>query len=251
MNKKILIIVQGKHSDPARIGNHLRQLGFTLDIRQPSGGDLLPGSMREHAAAIIFGGPMSANDDGKYDFIKSQINWIPVVLESGKPFLGICLGAQMLARTLGASVNFHPEKKVEIGYHFIHPTAEGKSFMGKTHLFYQWHSEGFDLPHGAVHLAKSDTFEYQAFKYKNAFAIQFHPEVTGKIMRRWTRFAAHRLSENGAQTRDEQLRKREYSERQVRPWVQKFLPTWLAPLGSNEFNNFEPVIDPSPRDAAE
>ncbi len=232
--KKILIIVQGKYSNPARIGSHLRRLGFTLDIRQPSGGDLLPGTMREHAAAIIFGGPMSANDDKKYDFINSQINWIPVALESGKPFLGICLGAQMLARTLGASVNFHPKNRVEIGYHLIHPTEKGKSFLDKPLLFYQWHSEGFDLPRGAVHLAKNDTFEYQAFKYENAFAIQFHPEVTGKIMQRWTRFAGHRLSEEGAQNREDQMRMRERSERQVRPWVKKFLPIWLEPLHENK-----------------
>ncbi len=230
MPKKILIIVQGSSSDPGRIGNQLRRLGFALDIRQPSGGDLLPGSMRDHAAAVIFGGPMSANDDDRYDFIRSQINWIPVILESQKPFLGICLGAQMLARTLGARVDFHPEKHVEIGYHLVHPTAEGKAFIDKPHLVYQWHSEGFDLPYGATHLAKSDVFEYQAFKYENAFAIQFHPEVTGKIMRRWTTYAAHRLTEPGAQNTEDQMRLRRRSERQIRAWVKKFLPTWLAPL---------------------
>lgn len=233
MRKKILIIVQGSGSDPGRIGNQLRRMGYSLDIRQPSGGDLLPGSMRDHAAAVIFGGPMSANDDDRYDFIRSQINWIPVVLDSQKPFLGICLGAQMLARTLGARVDFHPEKHVEIGYHLVHPTAVGKSFIDKPHLVYQWHSEGFGLPHGATHLAKSDAFEYQAFKYENAFAVQFHPEVTGKIMRRWTTYAAHRLSEPGAQQTEDQMRLRERSERQIRAWVKKFLPAWLAPLGAD------------------
>lgn len=233
MNKKVLVIVQGRNSNPGRIGRELRRMGYTLDVRQPSGGGLLPGTMRDHDAAVIFGGPMSANDDGRYDFIHSQISWIPVVLESGKPFLGICLGAQMLARTLGARVNFHPERRVEIGYHPVNPTKEGKAFIDKTHLVYQWHSEGFNLPDGAVHLARSDTFEYQAFRYGNAFGIQFHPEVTGKIMGNWATYAAHRLSEPGAQNKNDQLRLRPRSERQVRGWLRRFMPTWLAPLDSN------------------
>ena len=236
MRKKVLIIVQGSNSDPGRIGNQLRRMGYLLDIRHPSGGDLLPGSMRDHAAAIIFGGPMSTNDDKRYDFIRSQINWIPVVLEAQKPFLGICLGAQMLARTLGARVDFHPEKHVEIGYHLVHPTAEGKSFIDKAHLVYQWHSEGFDLPHGCTHLATSDVFKYQAFKYDKAFAIQFHPEVTGKIMRSWMTHAAHRLSEPGAQAAADQMRLRRRSEQQIRRWVKMFLPAWLAPLNADLFD---------------
>ena len=233
MKKKVLVIVQGRNSNPGRIGRELRRMGYTLDIRQPSGGGLLPGTMRDHDAAVIFGGPMSANDDCRYDFIHSQISWIPVVLESGKPFLGICLGAQMLARTLGAPVGFHPEKRVEIGYHPVTPTEEGRAFIDKIHLVYQWHSEGFDLPDGAVHLARSDTFEYQAFRYGNAFGIQFHPEVTGKIMGNWSTYAAHRLSEPGAQSKNDQFRLRPRSERQVRGWLRKFMPTWLAPVDPN------------------
>jgi len=227
MSKKILIIVQGKNSNPGRIGRELRRLGYTLDIRRPSGGDLLPGTMRDHDAAVIFGGPMSANDDHRYDFIHSQISWIPVILDSGKPFLGICLGAQMLARTLGAPVNFHPDRRVEIGYHPVSPTEDGKAFIDKTYLVYQWHSEGFELPNGAVHLARNDTFEYQAFRYGNAFGIQFHPEVTGKIMGNWTTHAAHRLNEPGAQDKDVQLRLRPRSEKHIRGWLRNFIPSWL------------------------
>ena len=251
MSKKVLIIVQGSGSDPGRIGNQLRRMGFALDIRQPSAGDLLPGSMRDHAAAVIFGGPMSANDDCRYDFIRSQINWIPVVLESEKPFLGVCLGAQMLARTLGARVAFHPDRRVEIGYHLVHPTPAGQAFIDRPHLVYQWHSEGFDLPHGATHLATSDAFEYQAFKYENAFAIQFHPEVTGKIMRRWTTYAAHRLREPGAQKIEDQMRLRQCSERQIRTWIKKFLPAWVAPHGSDEIADVKPAHRPSQLEAAD
>ena len=79
--------------------------------------------MAEHAAAIIFGGPMSANDGD--DFIRREIDWIAVPLRENKPFLGICLGAQMLARHLGGRVFSHPDGHAEVGYYPIRPTESG------------------------------------------------------------------------------------------------------------------------------
>ena len=92
-------------------------------MRRPRFGDALPGDMAEHAAAIIFGGPMSANDTD--DFIRTEIDWIAVPLKEDKPFLGICLGAQMCARQLGGTVFKHPTGHAEIGYYPIRPTAAG------------------------------------------------------------------------------------------------------------------------------
>ena len=75
--------------------------GFSLDIRKPRFGEPLPETMDEHAGAIIFGGPMSANDPD--DFIKAETDWIGVTLKEGAPFLGVCLGAQMLVKHLGGN----------------------------------------------------------------------------------------------------------------------------------------------------
>ena len=98
---------------------------FPLDMRRPRFGDPLPATMAEHAGAIIFGGPMSANDTD--DFIRREIDWLDVPLRDGKPFLGICLGGQMLAHHLGSRVYKHPDGHAEVGYYPIRPTDHGRA----------------------------------------------------------------------------------------------------------------------------
>ena len=200
MHLPVLIVLHQEHSTPGRIGNVLRDLGFPLDIRRPRFNDPLPETMAGHAGAVIFGGPMSANDTE--DFIRREIEWINVPLNEQKPYLGVCLGAQMLAHLLGAKVGFHPEGHVEIGYYPIRPTAAGRALIGEwPDCVYQWHREGFDLPHGAELLAEGDVFPVQAFRYGTGYALQFHPDVTHATMCRWTVRGHERLSLPGAKPR--------------------------------------------------
>jgi len=110
----VLIVLHQETSTPGRVGNALRALGHPLDIRRPRFGDPLPESLDGHAGAVIFGGPMSANDPD--DFVRREIDWISVPLREQRPFLGICLGAQMLAMQLGARVAPHPQGRAQIGY---------------------------------------------------------------------------------------------------------------------------------------
>ena len=91
----VLIILHQETSTPGRVGNALRALGHRLDIRRPRFGDPLPETLDRHAGAVIFGGPMSANDPD--DYVRREIDWIEVALREQRPFMGICLGAQMLA----------------------------------------------------------------------------------------------------------------------------------------------------------
>ena len=157
MQQSILIILHQEHSTPGRVGNALRELGYRLDVRRPRFGDPLPQTMADHAAGIIFGGPMSANDQD--DFIRRETDWTAVPLRDNKPYLGICLGAQMFARQLGGKVFRHPEGRAEIGYYPIRPTAAGLSVVEQwPECVYQWHREGFDLPRGAELLAEGDIF---------------------------------------------------------------------------------------------
>jgi GMP synthase (glutamine-hydrolysing) len=210
------------------MGQALLRLGFDLDIRCPACDRDLPEHMDDHAGVVVFGGPMSANDD-HLPFVRKEIDWIPVVMESGKPFLGICLGAQMLARTLGARVSHHPEGLHEIGYFPIRPTPEGRAILDGEQYFYQWHGEAFDLPAGAQLLAYNENFPNQAFRYgENAYGLQFHPEVTQAMMNRWTTGAVHRLAMPGAQSKAEQLRKRHLAEPAVDQWLPGFLRLWLG-----------------------
>jgi GMP synthase (glutamine-hydrolysing) len=163
MPHPILIILHQEHSTPGRIGHALEQLGYPLDVRRPRFGEALPPTMAEHAGAVIFGGPMSANDSD--DFIRREIDWIGVPLRENKPFLGICLGAQRCAKHLGGRVFRHPNGHVEVGYYPVRPTADGLAVVPTwPEYVYQWHREGFDLPTGAELLAESDIFEVQAIR---------------------------------------------------------------------------------------
>jgi GMP synthase (glutamine-hydrolysing) len=228
MAKPVLLVLHQELSNPGRVGQHLKALGFPFDIRRPRFGDPLPDTLAEHSGAVIFGGPMSANDED--DFIKREIDWIAVPLRERAPFLGICLGAQMLARHLGARVCFHPEGRVEIGYYPIRATDAGRQVCARwPERVYQWHREGFDLPHGSALLASSDTFDVQAFRYDGAaYGIQFHAEVTHAMMCRWTTRGHERLSLPGAKPRADHFADRPVYDPAIRTWLADFLDHWVG-----------------------
>jgi GMP synthase (glutamine-hydrolysing) len=230
MPNDILIIVHSEASTPGRVGAMLMERGFRLDIRRPCLGDALPESMDRHAAAVVFGGPMSANDPD--DWIRREIDWIGVPLRENKPFLGICLGAQMLSKHLGGTVSPHPGGLVEIGYYRLRATEHGQEFDPWPEHVYHWHREGLTLPQDAIRLAASDAFENQAFRYNgNAFGIQFHPEVTRLTMHRWAVKGAHRFVMPNAQDAEAQLAANLIHDRPVKRWLSSFLDRWLAPPG--------------------
>jgi GMP synthase (glutamine-hydrolysing) len=224
---KVLIVLHQEHSSPGRVGQELVKRGFCLDIRKPRFGDCLPDTMRDHAGAVIFGGPMSANDtDG---FVHKEIDWIKVPLQEKAPFLGICLGAQMLVKQLGGKVEGHAEKLVEIGYYPLQPTNAGKELMDWPQKVYQWHREGFDLPAGAELLATSPTYPNQAIRVgPAAYGIQFHPELTHQMMVKWTTRGAPRMELPGAQKRRDHFAGRFVYDNAVRRWLDNFLDIWIG-----------------------
>lgn len=224
MMKTALMIVQQSSSNPGRVGDRLRQMGFELDIRCPNVGDRLPGTLDGLDAVVIFGGPMSANDDATVPGVRAQLDFLPTVFETGTPTLGICLGAQLLARTLGSSVKRHPHGLVEVGYHPIVPTAEGTGHFLGPMMAYQWHREGFDLPHGATCLATGETFRNQAFRYGDSvYGVQFHPEVLRVMIEVWTTRAAEDLILPGAQSKADQLRDFDRHDPAIDLWLEMFL----------------------------
>jgi GMP synthase (glutamine-hydrolysing) len=230
--EKILIVLHQEHSTPGRVGQRLAARGYELDIRRPRFGDALPGTMADHAGAVIFGGPMSANDDD--DFIRREIDWIGVPLKEEAPFLGLCLGGQMLVKHLGGRVDRHPEGHVEIGYYDLHPTDEGRQLMDWPATVYQWHSEGMDAPCGSTALARSETFETQAIgSGPAAFGFQFHPEVTLAMMYRWTTRGARKLASPNARERGEHFRGRFVHDGAFSAWLDRFLDMWLASERAN------------------
>lgn len=136
---------------------------------------------------IVLGGPIGAYEDDKYPFLREELDLLEERLTAGRPTLGICLGAQLMARALGARVYPGPAK--EIGFSPLSLTDDGRtsclaSFDGEPVL--HWHGDTFDLPEGAVRLASTAVCDNQAFAYgPNALAVQFHPEAGGSGFERW------------------------------------------------------------------
>jgi GMP synthase (glutamine-hydrolysing) len=223
--RALLVVLHQENSTPGRVGNLLRALGYSLDIRRPRFGDVLPETLDYHAGAVIFGGPMSANDLD--DYIRQEIDWIEIPLREQRPCLGICLGAQMLAAHLGATVSAHPQGVTQIGYYPIRPTRAGVAFCPNwPDQVYHWHREGFGLPSGAELLAAGDDFPIQAFRYANAFGLQFHPDVTMAMMHCWTTRGS--LDLPGAQPRHRHFEGRAIYDTVERAWLRAFFEKWLA-----------------------
>jgi GMP synthase-like glutamine amidotransferase len=134
---------------------------------------------------IILGGPMSVNDEREYPWLSREKAFIRRCIEAGIPTLGICLGAQLIASALGAKVYRNVVK--EIGWFPVlgTPTALMTSFeFPKSTPVFHWHGETFDLPEGALHLAKTGVCHNQAFQYRESvIGMQFHLEMTPRAMR--------------------------------------------------------------------
>lgn len=218
----VLIVLHQERSSPGRVGQMLEEKGYPLDIRRPVLGQNLPETLGDHAGAVVFGGPMSANDPD--DYIKTEISWLDVPLKEDKPFLGICLGAQMLVRHLGGKVEADREERTEIGWYPIHPTEHGRLLMHWPKMVYHFHREGFSLPRGAKLLATGDVYPNQAFRYgENAWAVQFHAELTRAMMHRWVVHGAHRFVLPNAQQGREHLEGRMIFDAPLKAWLSDFL----------------------------
>ncbi len=176
----------------AEAGLESRQ--FDLFESVPSG---LPWS--EAAGLIVLGGTMSANDGDRFPFLVAELDWLREAVRRQMPTLGICLGAQLLAKALGAAVycNAHEEigwSQVEI----LPAAADDRLFRdcSNRETVFHWHGDTFDLPAGAVHLARGPRCEHQAFRYgPSAYGLQFHVEMTPELMELWLRdFGAGEIS---------------------------------------------------------
>lgn len=131
-------------------------------------------------ALVLMGGPMSANDTDILPWLSNEIAFVRRALESNRKVVGVCLGAQIVARALGAAVSRNPVK--EIGWFPVTAVAAHSLLPfgpGEGHPIFHWHGETFSIPGGAVHLLRSDRCENQAFVWNDrALALQCHPEMT-------------------------------------------------------------------------
>ncbi|MDD2853020.1 MAG: type 1 glutamine amidotransferase [Desulfuromonadaceae bacterium] len=182
----ILHIIQNDPEVPP--GNIIDNLAIPYVIHHPYRDGIFP--VLEHISAlIVLGGAMGANDDARHPFLVGLKNLIRSVVAARIPYLGICLGGQLLAAALGAKVVSN--RWEELGTLPVTLTSAGEedhlfSGIAETFTTFQWHHDSFDIPAGAVLLASSALCPHQAFRAGNsAWGFQFHPEVTEAIIRNW------------------------------------------------------------------
>ena len=182
----MLHIIQNDREVPP--GNLADNLTVPYQLHHPYVDGRLP-EIGEIAALIVLGGAMGANDEHKHPFLTDMKRLIRSVVDAGIPYLGICLGGQLLAAALGAQVISN--RWEELGTLPVQLTEEGRRdrlFQGMPDSFstFQWHHDSFCLPERAVLLASSSACLHQAFRVGvNAWGLQFHPEVTEQIIRDW------------------------------------------------------------------
>ena len=227
--KKALLVLHQKTSEAGDLGVKLIKRGYNLVYLRPPLGDELPQDLKQYSVVVIFGGPMSANDND--EFIKKEIDWIKFVINSNVPFLGICLGAQILAKHLGCKIEKNSKNLSEIGFYKIKPTSNGLKLFESQSIFYQFHTEGFEIPKNCELLARGEIFKNQAFKYHNCYALQFHPEVNFFVHLRWLFLVLIKkpkvLFLNGSQNLFYQLYLRFKHNKSVSMWLDSFLDNYL------------------------
>ncbi len=145
MSMRVLCVLHQAHSTTGQVGVALKQLGVQVQIVRPLVGQRLPRDLNRFDGLIVFGGPMSANDD-HLDGIRRELKLIEQWLHHDRPLWGICLGAQLMARVLGASVQSHPDDHVEVGWYPIRSRGLGYSQFGALGHVYQWHREAINCP---------------------------------------------------------------------------------------------------------
>ncbi len=191
MEKNILVIKHVGNEGPGIIEPFFAERGWDLNVVDMSLGDRLPESLDSTAAVVILGGFMNVYEEKEYPFLKEEEPLLLRALVEEVPVLGICLGAQLLAKTCGAPVEKSPEK--EIGWYRVKKTTEGKkdSLFRNTSDYlqvFQWHGDTFQIPQGGVLLAEGRTCRNQAFRVgANAYGLQFHVEVTEDMIDDWAR----------------------------------------------------------------
>jgi GMP synthase (glutamine-hydrolysing) len=173
---------------PGIYGDQLCETGLSHRLLRPCDGEPLPGS-GQATAIIVFGGYMGAQDEVDYPFLRPLKDFLRQSVEENIPVLGICLGGQLLAEVLGGRVT--AGHRGEKGLCRLDLTQEGAAdplFAGLPSSFsaFEWHNDSFELPPDAIPLASSEACTGQAFRCRNAWGLQFHPEVNRQIVAAWS-----------------------------------------------------------------
>ena len=186
---KILVFQHVPYEPLGTLDPLLRETGFRIRYvnfwREP---EQRP-ELDRYAAIVVLGGPMNADQIDRHPNLRTEVEILREAVNRDMSVLGICLGAQLLAKALGGTVARNPAR--EVGWYDVDLTEEGKrdpvlsTFAPRQQVF-QWHEDGIALGPDCVHLARSPASEVQAFRYgEHAYGFQFHLEADALIIERW------------------------------------------------------------------
>jgi GMP synthase (glutamine-hydrolysing) len=182
---------------PGVFSGMLTARGIAIEtIELDEGGDLP--DWHEVDLVLAMGGPMSVHDEAEHPWLAGEKRWIAAAVQAGVPYLGVCLGAQLLAGSLGAEVRTGDTP--EVGVLPVEVTGPGRDdpvfgVLGGQFPALQWHGDTFAIPGGAVHLGRSAAYPNQAFRFGGAaYGVQFHVEVTDSMLAEWRLVPAYQRS---------------------------------------------------------
>jgi GMP synthase-like glutamine amidotransferase len=214
------------------IAEILKEEGIAYRSVHLYAGEGLPRDTSDLEGLVIMGGSMNADDIGHYPFLLPEGQLIEKVISENKPILGVCLGSQLIAKALGARV--YPNAKREVGWHPITATPEGHldpvfSTLPDSVSVLHWHGDTFDLPDGAVHLARSARCENQAFRWgESVYALQFHVEATPSMVIDWCASPeARSYVKGGGETVEKIIKDTPAAYRRLEPHARAFLKRYV------------------------
>lgn len=195
----MIVVVQNDPEVPlGTYADYLIESGVAFSVIRACEGQALP-DLAGVSAVIVLGGAMGVNDGDRHPFLQQVKQFTVHVLNSQIPFLGICLGGQLLAHVLGAGVTLNSpwEEKGTLPVTLTAAGAADPLFNGISRRFmtFQWHKDSFSIPAGAELLASSLTCPNQAFRFGvNAYGLQFHPEVDRHIVKNWSSWSPETMA---------------------------------------------------------
>jgi len=187
---RVLIVENYKSTPPGLVGVALREAGANIDLRQAHLGAPLPDKASEHDAVVVLGGEQNALSDDISPWFPGLMSLLRDFGDHDRPVLGICLGAQLVARAWGGSNIIG--RPVEFGWHTVWPLDDGRTDpviagLGIMSPVFHWHEDTFTLPPGAVRLASSEMTANQAFRIGRAvYGVQFHFEADRSLVADWS-----------------------------------------------------------------
>ena len=233
-----LVVQHIRCEPPGVFADVLARHQIAIETAELDEGDSLP-DWRDVDLVVVMGGPMGVYDEAEHPWLAGEKLWIAAAVRAGVPYFGVCLGAQLLAASLGAQVR--TGSAPEVGVLPVTLTAEGRadpvaSVLGDEFLALQWHGDTFDIPAGAVCLGESSAYPHQAMRFGEvAYAVQFHVEVTDPMFAQWGHVPAYAASAQaslGASGFEDLARAFAESREAMAASADRIFDCWVARAGS-------------------